>query len=337
MGPVFVDVSGCELTPEDRDILAHPLAGGLILFSRNFHDQAQLKALVKSIREAAKQPILIAVDHEGGRVQRFRHEFSRIPAMGKIAEYYHDDKTAAELMAQQCGWLLAAELLAFDIDMSFAPVLDLERGSQVIGDRSFHADPEWVIPLSSALCSGMHQAGMKTTGKHFPGHGSVVADSHIANPVDTRSMAEIATTDLLPFEALIKRNQLDAIMPAHVVYENIDSQAAGFSPFWLQKVLKQQLGFSGAIFSDDLSMKGASVAGGYLARAEKAIFAGCDFLLACNDRKGVEALLDGIDTNLRTAQQHLYHQSNFNFAELTATNKWQKTHQSITKFNQHFE
>lgn len=336
MGPIVVDVAGYELTNEDKEILAHPLTGGLILFSRNYGDHGQLKALIKSIRQAAKQPLVIAVDHEGGRVQRFREQFTRIPAMGKIAEFYADDRDRAKQFTQQCGWMLAAELLAFDIDLSFAPVLDLERGSQVIGDRSFHADPSWVTDLSTQLCIGMHNAGMKTTGKHFPGHGSVLADSHIALPVDKRSLADITATDLLPFKALITDAQLDAIMPAHVIYQQVDSKAAGFSQYWLQQVLRQQLGFKGAIFSDDLSMHGASVAGNYLERAEQAMWAGCNLLLACNDRKGVETLLDGLDINLTSDDFNLKHRSNFSLDELKTSRLWLDTSASLSRFNQQF-
>ncbi|QUM84239.1 MULTISPECIES: beta-N-acetylhexosaminidase [unclassified Moritella] len=336
MGPVVVDVDGYELTAEDKEILAHPLTGGLILFSRNYGDHAQLNALIKSIRKAAHSQIVIAVDHEGGRVQRFREQFTRIPAMGKIAALYADDRETAKQFTQQCGWMLAAELLAFDIDLSFAPVLDLERGSQVIGDRSFHADPSWVTDLSTQLCVGMHQAGMKTTGKHFPGHGSVLADSHIALPIDERSLADISATDLLPFKSLIANAQLDAIMPAHVIYQQVDSKAAGFSQYWLQTILRKELGFKGAIFSDDLSMHGASVAGNYLERAEQAIWAGCNLLLACNDRTGVETLLDGLDNNLTTDDFNLKHTSNFTLPELKNSRLWQDTAASVAKFNQQF-
>ena len=335
MGPVVVDVAGYELTSEDKEILAHPLTGGVILFSRNYAEPGQLKALVQSLRKAAG-PLLIAVDHEGGRVQRFRDQFTLIPAMGKIAQYYADDRAVAKQFSAQCGWLLAAELLAFDIDMSFAPVLDLERGSQVIGDRSFHADPSWVTDLSAQLCVGMHQAGMKTTGKHFPGHGSVLADSHIALPVDDRDFQTLFDTDLQPFKALIEQTYLDAIMPAHVIYQAIDSKAAGFSQYWLQTVLRQQLGFQGAIFSDDLSMHGASVAGNYLQRAEQALWAGCDLLLACNDRTGVEALLDGLDIKLSANTENLKHRTHFTLPELQSSKLWQDTRASIARFNAEF-
>ncbi len=349
MGPIVVDVAGYELTQEDREILEHPLIGGLILFTRNYAEPGQLQALVKDIRRAAKQPIIISVDHEGGRVQRFREQFSRIPAMGKIAEFYFeqnavnnaDDIEKAKQFTRQCGWLLAAELLAFDIDLSFAPVLDLERGSSVIGDRSFHRDPRWVSELSAQLCIGMHESGMKTTGKHFPGHGSIEADSHIALPVDDREFSLIDAADLQPFRALIAQGHLDAIMPAHVVYSQVDEAPAGFSRHWLQQILRSQLGFNGVIFSDDLSMQGASVAGDYLSRAQQALRAGCDLLLACNDRSGVISLLDGLEMEgsmPRSADLlSLKHRTNYNLKELQSSSRWQEYASAVAQFNSQFK
>lgn len=304
MGPLMLDVQGFELDAEDIDVLQHPTVGGVILFTRNYHDRAQLTALVKAMRQAAKKPLLIGVDHEGGRVQRFRDGFTRIPAMGKL----NQDPQKIEL-AKTCGWMMAAELLALDIDLSFAPVLDLDRGSNVIGDRSFNAESEIVIELASAFIAGMHDAGMKATGKHFPGHGSVVADSHLESPVDLREWDEIEHQDLVPFKKLIEQARIDAVMPAHVIYQMIDSKPAGFSPFWLQKVLKQRLGFKGVIFSDDLTMEGAAVAGNYPERAMAALDAGCDMLLACNNRKGAVAILDGIPQGLECKAIQLLHQS----------------------------
>ena len=281
MGPLMLDVQGFELEAEEREILQHPTVGGVILFARNYHDRSQLSALVKSIRQAAAKPLLIAVDHEGGRVQRFRDGFSRIPPMGTLAKAGNE----ASSLATECGWLMAAELLALDIDLSFAPVLDLERGSNVIGDRSFSDDPEQVIQLSSAFIDGMHQAGMKATGKHFPGHGWAEADSHVAMPVDGRSMGELEI-DIQPYRQL----PLDAIMPAHVIYPQVDASPAGFSPIWVRK-LREDIGFKGVIFSDDLSMEGASVAGGIVERVAAAWNAGCDMLLVCNaPQKAAEVL-----------------------------------------------
>lgn len=349
MGPIVVDVAGYELAQEDREILDHPLIGGLILFTRNYAEPDQLEALIKDIRRAARHPIIIAVDHEGGRVQRFREQFSRIPAMGKIAEYYfeqNDENNAQDIekakqFTRQCGWLLAAELLAFDIDLSFAPVLDLERGSKVIGDRAFHSDPRWVTELSAQLCIGMHESGMKTTGKHFPGHGSIEADSHIALPVDEREFSLIDAADLQPFRALIAQGHLDAIMPAHVVYSKVDEAPAGFSRVWLQQILRGQLGFNGVIFSDDLSMQGASVAGDYLSRAQQALWAGCDLLLACNDRGGVISLLDGLTAQPPVPSSadllSLKHKTNYNLRELQSSQRWQAHSRAIAQFNSLFK
>lgn len=293
MGPLIIDCQQEELLAEEKEKLAHPLVGGVILFSRNYYDKAQLKALVKAIRQAAGKPLLIAVDHEGGRVQRFRHEFSALPPMGDILSLCDSDNQSDRL-AHACGVVMAYELKSLDIDLSFAPVLDINGISEVIGDRAFSPDPNKVIRLARALTEGMHALNMPTTGKHFPGHGSVQADSHIALPNDPRAFARIAETDLVTFETLMRERKLDAIMPAHVIYPDVDSLPAGFSRIWLRQILRQKLGFDGLIFSDDLSMEGASVAGGYLARATAALDAGCDMLLACNNPAGAEQILDGL-------------------------------------------
>lgn len=294
IGNLMLDLTGTTLTAEEVDLLAHPAIGGVIFFTRNYESIQQLTALVKLVRMAAQRPLLLAVDHEGGRVQRFRRQFTVLPALARLGEQYVTDPFAARQTAYRLGWLMAAELRAVDIDISFAPVLDLNYGSsQVIGDRSFHREPEIVSELAGAYINGMREAGMAATGKHFPGHGFVEADSHLAIPVDRRTQAQIMQTDVLPFARLIQQG-LNAVMPAHVIYEQVDSQPAGFSSIWLQDILRGQLGFQGVIFSDDLSMEAAGVVGGYAERAEAALAAGCDMILACNQRAGIIEILDRV-------------------------------------------
>jgi beta-N-acetylhexosaminidase len=292
MGPIMMDVHGTSLTEEDKELLHHPLVGGLILFTRNFQSPEQLTELVNNIRESAGKPLLIAVDHEGGRVQRFRDGFSTIPAMGKLFEYADQNILKAQEFAKQSGALMALEVQAVGIDISFAPVLDINGISEVIGLRSFHNNPEIVTPLASAFINGMHSVGMKATGKHFPGHGSVLADSHVDLPIDNRSFDEITTTDLLPFKQLIASGDVDALMPAHVIYPEVDDKSVGFSHIWLQDILRKQLNFEGVIFSDDLSMEAASSIGGYVERSEAAQEAGCDMLLLCNNRNALINVID---------------------------------------------
>ena len=300
MGPLMLDCKAEELLPEEREKLAHPVVGGVILFTRNYHDKRQLSALIKDIRASANRPVLVAVDHEGGRVQRFRHEFTLLPAMGDLSS---GNKTTmqSDAYAKACGLIMAYELKSLDIDFSFAPVLDINGVSQVIGDRAFADNSDDVVRLAAALIEGLKMVNMPAVGKHFPGHGSVAPDSHIALPVDERDFAQINSTDMITFSHLIQKNLLDGVMPAHVIYSKVCGDPAGFSDYWLQTVLKQSLGFRGAIFSDDLSMHGASVAGSYIDRAEAAIKAGCDIVLACNNPKGAEEILDGLESNV--AQQ----------------------------------
>lgn len=279
----MLDVAGLSLTADDRELLKSNQVGGLILFSRNYESPAQLRALVREIR-ACSPEILIAVDQEGGRVQRFREGFTRLPPIAVLGQIYLSEPSRAAHYSWELGWLMAAELLACDIDISFAPVLDLNFGvSEVIGDRAFDADAGNVTRLAGAFIAGMREAGMASTGKHFPGHGWVAADSHHEIPVDSRPLDQIEAQDLQPFGALMKQG-LDAVMPAHVIYSAVDDQPAGFSSYWIQQQLRQRLGFRGVVFSDDLTMEGASVAGGFVARAEQALNAGCDMLLVCNNR-----------------------------------------------------
>lgn len=292
MSYLMLDLLSVDVSEAEAEMLSHPQVGGLILFSRNFSSRDQLISLVQQIRQI-RPDILIAVDHEGGRVQRFRDGFTLIPAMGDILPAAKGDMTLAKRWACELGFLMAIELLACDIDLSFAPVLDLNGISQVIGKRSFSPEPAEVIELAESFIAGMAAAGMGAVGKHFPGHGSVAADSHIAQPIDDREAEAIFNKDILPFKALIAKGQLSGIMPAHVIYPKIDPNPAGFSPYWLQRVLREELGFKGVIFSDDLGMKGASFAGDYLGRAQAALDAGCDMILVCNDNPGVMSLLEG--------------------------------------------
>jgi len=288
----MLGVEGTTLAPSDRERLAHPLVGGAILFARNYESRAQLSALVGEIRSMRTPSLVIGVDHEGGRVQRFRDEFTRVPPMRTLGETYDADPAEGLAQAERWGRVIADELAECGIDFSFTPVLDLDFGaSAVIGDRAFHREPNAVAVLAAALCRGLHRSGMAAVGKHFPGHGNVAADSHIDLPIDERSYAEIKGLDLVPFEALINEDLLEGVMPAHVLYPNADAQPAGFSRFWLQDVLRGRLGFEGLIFSDDLEMVGARGAGDIVARADAAIDAGCDMVLACNDFSAMEDLL----------------------------------------------
>jgi beta-N-acetylhexosaminidase len=285
-GPLMIDVEGLTLTEADKRRLMHPLVGGVILFSRNYKDPVQLSALTQAITQLRNPPLPITVDHEGGRVQRFRDGFTRLPAMRVLGELFAKDKISAENAAEAVGLVLAAELRAHGVDFSFTPVLDLDWGrSDVIGDRSFSKDPQIVSRLAAALIRGLSRAGMGSCGKHFPGHGWVEADSHVAIPIDDRSMAEIET-DMQPYHELA----LDAVMPAHVIYPVLDERPAGFSPRWLEK-LRLECQFDGIIFSDDLSMEGASVAGNIVDRANAAWDAGCDVLLVCNKPDFVDQLI----------------------------------------------
>jgi beta-N-acetylhexosaminidase len=291
----MVDVAGLELTPDDIERLQHPQVGGVILFARNFAAPLQLIQLTHSIRELRTPSLPIAVDHEGGRVQRFRHGFTAIPPMSELGKLWDRDPAQALAAARGCGFVIGSELQAHGVDFSFAPVLDVDYGeSSVIGDRSLHSDPHTIAVLAEALQAGLNASGMNSVGKHFPGHGYVRADSHLELPVDDRTLAEITASDLLPFQRLA-RSGMGGMMPAHVVYPKVDSKAAGFSSVWLQKILREKLGFDGLIFSDDLSMEGASTAGGVMARANAALNAGCDMVLLCNDPRAQDTMLEGLE------------------------------------------
>jgi beta-N-acetylhexosaminidase len=295
LGPVMLDVAGKALTDDDRDLLLHPAVGGVILFSRNYESPAQVAALVSEIHALRTPPLLVGVDHEGGRVQRFREGFTRIPPMGALGALHDTDPAGAVRASRAVGEVLALELRAHGIDFTFAPVLDLDHGrSGVIGDRAFHAEPGVVATLAAAFVDGLAQGGMGAVGKHFPGHGFAEADTHTAMAVDDRSLAEISAADLVPFARLVS-DGLTGIMPAHVIYPAVDSNPAGFSELWLRRELRERLGFTGVIFSDDLSMAGAHSAGGIRERARAALDAGCDMVLVCNDSRAARTLVDGLD------------------------------------------
>ena len=294
LGPVMLDVVGTALTADDIRRLQHPLVGGVILFARNFEDCDQLKALTASIHAVRQPPLLIAVDHEGGRVQRFREGFTKIPPMREFGKIWDKDRKKAMALAVEAGWILAAELRAHDVDFSFTPILDMDYGdSLVIGDRAFHLDPRAINELAFSLMQGLKKGGMAAVGKHFPGHGFVVADSHVSIPIDEREFDQIAQNDMQPFRQMIDEG-LPAIMPAHVIYPKVDDKPAGFSAKWLQKVLRERLGFNGVIFSDDLSMEGASVGGDVTTRSLAALNAGCDMVLLCNRPDLADELLDNL-------------------------------------------
>ncbi len=292
MQHVILDLIGTELSPEEHDILQHPLVGGVILFARNYESVPQMTELCRQIRTSRPTPLLIAVDQEGGRVQRFKEGLTRLPSMGEIGQLYQRSPEQGLQLAYSSGQTMATELRAMGIDLSFAPVLDLDKQQNtVIGDRAFGADSTLVSTLGLAVMRGMRAAGMAATGKHFPGHGSVKTDSHTTLPIDSRSFEEIYREDMQPFIAMIAAG-IDALMPAHILFPKIDSHPVGFSRYWLQEVLRKQLKFSGIIFSDDLNMAGAEFAGNYAARANAALEAGCDKVLICNNRAGAIHILD---------------------------------------------
>ncbi|WP_020559555.1 beta-N-acetylhexosaminidase [Thiofilum flexile] len=330
LGPLMLDLTGVELSAEERELVNHPLIGGIIFFSRNYQSIEQLKALIAQIRAASKRRLLLSVDHEGGRVQRFRGEFTRLPSLRRLGEYYAINPAQAKAQAKEAGWLMAAELRALDIDFSYAPVLDLDYGvSLVIGDRSLHRDPTIVSELALDYIQGMREAGMASTGKHFPGHGFIEADSHHAIPIDSRSLEQIQQDDIQPFKKLIQAG-LNAVMPAHVIYEKVDPKPAGFSSYWIQTILRQELGFQGLIFSDDLSMEGATVAGSYAERAQAALTAGCDMIMACNRREGIIDILEHLKYTVPPASQvriqAMQGKPFMNHTALLQSTQWQQAH-----------
>lgn len=292
MNNLIIDIDRCTLQAEEKEIIKHPYVGGVILFTRNYETPAQISALIHDIRRCKKKPLLIAVDQEGGRVQRFKQPLTTLPPARYFGETYAKSPELALSNAETIGHQMALELRELGVDFSFAPVLDLDwQKSEVIGNRAFHADPLIVSHLAGAFMRGMSRANMLAVGKHFPGHGWVTADSHTDIPIDTRNWETIWNHDVQPFKALIAQG-LNAIMPAHVIYSECDKHPAGFSTFWLQKILREKLNFKGTIYSDDLSMKGASVISNIVDRVKTAFIAGCNKILICNDRPSVIQVLD---------------------------------------------
>ncbi len=327
LGSVMMDLRGTTLADDEKALLLHPLVGGVIYFSRNYESPEQIALLSKEIHSLREPRLLIAVDHEGGRVQRFQDGFTRLPALQLIGERYDKDKQAGLRLAEKVGWLMAIELRAVDIDFSFAPVLDICKGvSQVIGDRSFHRDPECVAELSKAYMHGMRHAGMAAVGKHFPGHGSVKEDSHLAIPFDGRRFEDIQMDDMVPFEQLIHAG-LKAIMPAHVIYSEVDDKPAGFSSVWLGNILREQLKFQGVIFSDDINMAGAKAVGDYITRAHCALEAGCDMVLMCNNQSAAIEVLNKLKKEPDPASQgrlvSMHGKNEFDSTELKNDEAWQ--------------
>jgi beta-N-acetylhexosaminidase len=294
IGPLMLDLEGPEPTPEELELLRHPVVGGVILFARNYQSPEQLLRLTELIHGRRQPQLLVAVDQEGGRVQRFREGFTRLPPAGWYGRLFQRHPQHGRRVCEQAGWLMAMELRSLGVDFSFAPVLDLDIGvSQVIGDRAFGAQPQLVTDLARHWLRGVHEAGMAGVGKHFPGHGQVIADSHQELPEYPRRLRDMLGADLLPFERLIQSG-LEAIMPAHVRYPRVDALPAGFSACWLKEILRGDLGFQGVIFSDDLSMGAAETAGGYGERAKAALAAGCDMVLVCNRRAGALEVLEAL-------------------------------------------
>ena len=300
LGPLMVDIAGTELSAEDVRVLAHPLVGSVLLFTRNYSNPRQLAALTAAIRALRTPQLLIAVDHEGGRVQRFREGFTRLPAARLLGRRFDEDRRDALALAHSVGWLMASELRAVGVDFSFAPCIDLDYGvSEIIGDRAFHSDPDTVAALAVATMSGMREAGMAAIAKHFPGHGAVVADSHVALPVDRREFADLEA-DIRPYRPLIDNN-IPGIMAAHVVFPAVDALPASLSKRWITGVLRGELGFHGCVFADDLTMAGAAAFGDVMARVDLSLDAGCDVLPICNDRHSVELVLGRFGANAGSA------------------------------------
>ncbi len=337
LGPIMLDLKGCTLSAEERELLQHPLVGGVILFSRNYESIDQITDLVDSIHAVRKPGLLVAVDHEGGRIQRFREGFTKLPACELIGKTYDNDNKQGLQLAEKAGWLMAIELRAIGVDFSFAPVLDLNKDiSKVIGDRSFHRDPETVATLAKSYIHGMRRAGMEAVGKHFPGHGSVVEDSHHEIPTDSRRFEDIQLDDMVAFERLVHAG-IAGIMPAHVIYLAVDSKPAGFSSIWLKNILRQQLRFQGVIFSDDISMAGAEMIGDYIERTRSALDAGCDMVLVCNNQEAAVDILEKFEYSPNPASQarliRMHGKNRITSKQMKEDSEWQAVASEMDQLN----
>jgi beta-N-acetylhexosaminidase len=335
LGPLMIDLLGTTVSPEERELLRHPLVGGVILFTRNYVDPEQLSRLVAAIHAERSPPLIVAVDHEGGRVQRFRTGFSVLPPARRIGHEFDLDARAGLDLARRMGWLMAAELRSVGVDISFAPDLDLDYGiSEIIGDRAFHARPEVVGQLAVAYMHGMRDAGMAATAKHFPAHGAVVADSHLTLPVDRRELPDLSD-DLAPYSRMIA-NGLPAVMVAHVLFPAVDSLPASLSSRWIRDVLRGDLRFQGVVLADDLSMGGAAAAyGDIVTRARQALSAGCDMLPVCNNRASVVTLLDRLDVEPEPASRvrlvRMHGKDGVARRELTSLPEWKRSRELLAR------
>lgn len=338
LGPLMTDIDGTALSPDDRELLRHPAVGGVILFARNFVDPAQVCALIADIHALREPRLLVAVDQEGGRVQRFRTGFVELPPLAALGRIYDTDPEQALAAAAEHAFLMASELRAVDIDFSFAPVLDLlNNASSVIGDRALHRDPQVVARLARAYVRALGERGMAAVGKHFPGHGGVAEDSHVELPVDKREFDDIERRDLAPFRALVDGG-IEGIMMAHVLYPKVDPVAAGYSRVWIEQTLRQEMRFEGVVFSDDLSMAGAQLEGSYGDRADLALAAGCDVLLSCNNREGAIEICERLGTSpypttqVRLMRLHGRGEAP-DFASLQQSSRWQAAAQRFERDN----
>ena len=334
LGPLLIGLDGLEVSLEERDWLRHPAVGGVVLFTRNYEDTSQLKELTASIVETAERDLLICVDHEGGRVQRFRKDFTRLPPLSILGRMFAESPAMACDYAYRHGRVMATELLICGVDMSFAPVLDIGLRSEVIGDRAFAANPADIIELARAYIGGMHDAGMCATGKHFPGHGSVEADSHTDDVSDPRPLEQIEVTDLAPFAALA--GELDALMMAHVLYPAVDQLPAGYSPFWIKTMLRQRLAYQGTVFSDDLGMFAAEIAGSLAERVRISLEAGCDSALVCHpdDVRKLLSESDAAYANADDALRRLKGKPVPGLDELETVGEWRQWKNSIKQLEQ---